>query len=70
LAHDALRRDCAIVNADVLVSGRGLSEDLDQVVLKSLMMQQAKEVIMLADASELGRAEQGAWAPLTPRWTW
>jgi DeoR/GlpR family transcriptional regulator of sugar metabolism len=33
------------------------------------MMQQAKEVIVLADAGKLGRAEQDAWAPLPPRWT-
>ena len=43
--------------------------DLDQVALKSLMMQQAKDVIVLADGGKLGRAEQDAWAPLPPRWT-
>jgi DeoR family fructose operon transcriptional repressor len=59
LAHDALRRDCTIVNANGLVSGRGLSEDLDRVLLESLMMQQAKEVIVLADVSKLGRTKQG-----------
>ncbi len=32
------------------------------------MMQQAKEVVVLADASKLGRAEQIAWSPLPPRW--
>jgi DeoR family transcriptional regulator, fructose operon transcriptional repressor len=73
LAHEALRRmtaDRAIVSSDGVVNGRGLSEaDLDQVALKSLMMQQSKEVIVLADASKLGRSEQSAWAPLPPRWT-
>jgi DeoR family transcriptional regulator, fructose operon transcriptional repressor len=73
LAYEALRRitaDRAIMSADGVVSGRGLCEaDLDQVALKSLMMQQAKEVIVLADAGKLGRAEQAAWAPLPPRWT-
>ena len=73
LAHDALRRmtaDRAIMSADGVVSGRGLCEaDLEQVALKSLMMEQAKDVIVLADAGKLGRAEQSAWAPLPPRWT-
>ena len=73
LAHDALRRmtaDRAIMSADGVVAGRGLCEaDLEQVALKSLMMEQAKEVIVLADAGKLGRAEQDAWAPLPSRWT-
>lgn len=73
LAYEALRRvtaDRAIMSADGVVSGRGLCEaDLDQVALKSLMMQQSKQVIVLADSSKLGRAEQTAWAPLPPLWT-
>ncbi len=73
LAIEALRRmtaDRAIMSADGVVHGRGLCEaDLDQVALKSLMMQQARELIVLADATKLGRAEQSAWAPLPPRWT-
>ncbi|MGX9424711.1 MULTISPECIES: DeoR/GlpR family DNA-binding transcription regulator [Bradyrhizobium] len=73
LANEALRRmtaDRAVMSADGVVDGRGLCEaDLEQVALKSLMMQQSKEVIVLADASKLGRAEQMAWAPLPPRWT-
>lgn len=73
LAHEALRRlsaDRAIMSADGVVSGRGLCEaDLDQVALKSLMMQQARDLIVLADSGKLGRAEQSAWAPLPPRWT-
>ncbi|MET0222211.1 MAG: DeoR/GlpR family DNA-binding transcription regulator [Tardiphaga sp.] len=73
LALEALRRmtaDRAIMSGDGVVGGRGLCEaDLDQVALKSLMMQQAREIIVLADASKLGRAEQSAWAPLPPRWT-
>ena len=73
LAHDALRRmtaDRAIMSADGVVGGRGLCEaDLEQVALKSLMMEQAKDVIVLADAGKLGRAEQSAWAPLPRQWT-
>ncbi|KIZ47305.1 DeoR faimly transcriptional regulator [Rhodopseudomonas palustris] len=73
LANDALRRmtaDRAIMSADGIVQGRGLCEaDLQQVALKSLMMQQAKDVIVLADACKLGRADQFAWAPLPDSWT-
>ncbi|MET0723405.1 MAG: DeoR/GlpR family DNA-binding transcription regulator [Tardiphaga sp.] len=73
LAHEALRRmtaDRAIMSADGVVGGRGLCEaDLEQVALKSLMMEQSKEVVVLADAGKLGRAEQSAWAPLPPQWT-
>jgi DeoR family transcriptional regulator, fructose operon transcriptional repressor len=73
LACEALRRmtaNRAIVSADGVVSGRGLCEaDLDQVALKSLMMQQSNEVVVLADAGKLGRAEQTAWASLPPHWT-
>jgi DeoR family fructose operon transcriptional repressor len=73
LANEALRRmtaDRAIMSADGIVGARGLCEaDLDQVSLKSLMMEQARDVVILADASKLGRADQVAWAPLPPRWT-
>jgi DeoR/GlpR family transcriptional regulator of sugar metabolism len=33
------------------------------------MMRQAREVIVLANAGKLGRAEQTAWAPLPRDWT-
>lgn len=72
LAADAMRRltaDRVFMSADGVVAGRGLCEaSLDQVALKSLMMEQAREVIVLADAGKLGRAEQAAWAPLPDRW--
>ena len=58
------------MRADGVVAGRGLCEvSLDQVILKSLMMRQSREVIVLADTSKLGRAEQSAWAPLPRNWT-
>jgi DeoR/GlpR family transcriptional regulator of sugar metabolism len=73
LAVEALRlmtADRAIMSADGVVAGRGLCEaSLDQTTLKSLMIRQSREVIVLADASKLGRAEQGAWAPLPRDWT-
>jgi DeoR family fructose operon transcriptional repressor len=73
LAVEAMRRmtaDKAFLSADGLVAGRGLCEaSLDQVALKSLMMEQAREVIVLADATKLARATQSAWAQLPQRWT-
>lgn len=72
LAVEAMRRmtaDRVVLSADGVVAGRGLCEaSLDQVVLKSLMMQQAREVVVLADSTKLGRAEQTAWAPLPSDW--
>ena len=73
LAVEGMRRltaDRVFTSADGVVAGRGLCEaSLDQVALKSLMMEQAGEVVVLADATKLGRAEQSAWAPLPARWT-
>jgi DeoR/GlpR family transcriptional regulator of sugar metabolism len=73
LAMDAMRRltaDKAFLSADGVVAGRGLCEaSLDQVALKSLMMEQAREVIVLADATKLSRSNQSAWAQLPCRWT-
>lgn len=73
LAVEAMRRLTAnrlVTSADGVVAGRGLCEaSLDQVALKSAMMAQAKDTIVLATAGKLGRSEQMAWAPLPRRWT-
>jgi DeoR/GlpR family transcriptional regulator of sugar metabolism len=73
LAEAALRRltaDRIFASADGVVPGRGLCEaTLEQVSLKSLMMAQAAETVVLADASKLGRAGQPCWAPLPAAWT-
>jgi DeoR family fructose operon transcriptional repressor len=73
LAEQALRQmtaDKLFTSADGVVAGRGLCEaTLEQVSLKSLMMEQAAQVYVLADASKLGRAGQPCWAPLRPGWT-
>jgi DeoR/GlpR family transcriptional regulator of sugar metabolism len=73
LAEGALRlltADKVFMSADGFVPGRGLCEAaIEQVSLKSLMMAQAAEVIVLMDASKLGRANQPAWAPLPGNWT-
>jgi len=71
LAMDALRRitaDRIFMSADGVVAGRGLCEaSLDQAALKSLMMERAREVVILADSTKLGRSTQSSWAPLPPR---
>ncbi len=73
LAEEAMRCMTAakfFTSADGLVAGRGLCEaTLEQASLKRLMMRQAAETFVLADASKLGRASQPAWAPLSNRWT-
>jgi DeoR family transcriptional regulator, fructose operon transcriptional repressor len=73
LAMNAMRRmtaDKVFMSADGLVAGRGLCEaSLDQVALKSLMIEQAREVVVLADATKLSRSNQSAWAQLPHRWT-
>jgi DeoR family fructose operon transcriptional repressor len=73
LAIDGLRHmtaDRLFMSADGVVAGRGLCEaSLDQIALKGLMMRQAREIIVLADATKLSRSDQAFWAPLPPHWT-
>jgi DeoR family transcriptional regulator, fructose operon transcriptional repressor len=73
LAEQGLRQlaaDRCFLSADGVVAGRGLCEaTLEQISLKSLMMAQAAEVFVLADASKLGRTSQPFWAPLDRPWT-
>ncbi|GGF12534.1 DeoR family transcriptional regulator [Aliidongia dinghuensis] len=73
LALDGMRRmtaDKLFTSADGVVAGRGLCEaSLEQAALKSLMINQAREVVVLADATKLARGDQDFWAELPPRWT-
>jgi DeoR/GlpR family transcriptional regulator of sugar metabolism len=73
LAEQALRQLTAqrvFMSADGVMPGRGVCEaTLEQVSLKATMMRQAREVVVLADASKLGRDGQPFWAPLPPGWT-
>jgi DeoR family fructose operon transcriptional repressor len=73
LAEATLRRLTAhktLVSADGFVPGRGLCEAaIEQVALKSLMIHQGTELLVLMDSSKLGRATQPAWAPLPRQWT-
>lgn len=70
LTLSRMTADKLFLGADGLVAGRGLCEaNMDQVALKCKMIEQAAEVIVLADASKLGFAGQQAWAPLERPWT-
>ncbi|SHI74486.1 transcriptional regulator, DeoR family [Roseomonas rosea] len=73
LAEATLRHvtaDRVFMSGDGVMPGRGVCEaTLEQVSLKSLMMRQAREVVVLADASKLGRDGQPFWAPLPLGWT-
>lgn len=60
----------AFLGADGVVAGRGICEATDaQAALKELMIEQANDVVVLADASKLGRAASPAWTPLDRAWT-
>ena len=60
----------AFLGADGVVAGRGICEATDaQASLKELMIAQANEVYVLADAGKLGRAASQAWTPLDRAWT-
>jgi DeoR family fructose operon transcriptional repressor len=73
MAEQGLRQmtaDRCFMSADGVVAGRGLCEaTMEQVALKSLMMVQATELFVLADASKLGRTSQPFWAALDRPWT-
>lgn len=65
-----LTADRLFTSADGLAAGFGLCEaTLEQVSSKSLMMQRVAAVVVLADASKLGRTSQPCWAPLPAYWT-
>lgn len=72
-AERILRRISAakvFLGADGVVAGRGICEATDaQASLKELMIEQAKEIFVLADCSKLGRAASQAWTPLDRSWT-
>ena len=70
MAMQRMTADKVFLGADGVAAGRGVCEaSLDQVSLKSLMMEQAREVIVLANSTKLSRAHQSSWAPLPQRWT-
>jgi DeoR family fructose operon transcriptional repressor len=72
-AERTMRRITAskvFLGADGVVAGRGICEATDaQASLKALMVRQAVQVYVLADATKLGRAPSQAWTPLDGPWT-
>jgi DeoR/GlpR family transcriptional regulator of sugar metabolism len=73
LAELVLRRLTArtvFLSADGVVAGRGLCEaNFAQTTLKELMIGQAEDIVVLADASKLGRTASRWWTPLERSWT-
>ncbi|MDB5715790.1 MAG: Transcriptional regulator, DeoR family, partial [Sphingomonadales bacterium] len=64
-----LMADRVFMSADGVVAKRGLCEaSLDQAFLKSMMIRQSRELVVLADASKIGRADSTAWTLFPPSW--
>ncbi|MDB5721588.1 MAG: transcriptional regulator, DeoR family, partial [Alphaproteobacteria bacterium] len=64
-----LTADRAFMSADGVVAKRGLCEaSLDQAYLKSTMIRQSRELVVLADASKVGRADSTAWTLFPSSW--
>ncbi|MFL6052957.1 MAG: hypothetical protein ACJ72W_08600, partial [Actinoallomurus sp.] len=62
--------DAVFLGADGVVANRGVCETTaEQATLKRLMVEQASEVYVLADASKLGRASGHWWTALDRPWT-
>ncbi|SIR43389.1 MULTISPECIES: DeoR/GlpR family DNA-binding transcription regulator [Acidiphilium] len=60
----------AFLGADGVVAGRGICEASDeQAALKDMMIAQAAEIYVLADADKLGHTASTAWTPLLRPWT-
>lgn len=58
------------LGADGVVAGRGICEASPaQISLKTLMAQQSREVVVLADATKLGTAPSHFWMPVHTPWT-
>jgi len=69
LMLDRLSIDTAFLSADGVLASHGLCEaTAEQAYLKERVIQRASHVIVLADASKLGRARQLHWTPLTRDW--
>ncbi|GAA0536269.1 DeoR family transcriptional regulator [Saccharopolyspora subtropica] len=70
LTLSRITADKVFLGADGLDPRLGICEaSLHQTRLKELMVERAREVYVLADASKLGTAPFNAWAPLPRSWT-
>jgi DeoR/GlpR family transcriptional regulator of sugar metabolism len=62
--------DVAFLGADGVVAGRGICEGTaEQASLKRAMVERARSVVVLADASKLGEASSHWWTTLDGSWT-
>lgn len=60
----------AFLGADGVVAGRGICEaSPSQISLKTLMAEQSREVVVLADSTKLGKAPSHFWMPVHTPWT-
>jgi DeoR/GlpR family transcriptional regulator of sugar metabolism len=73
LAEAALRgitADAVFLGADGVVAGRGVCEGTaEQAALKRLMVQQARDIYVLADSTKLGQGGSHWWTALDRPWT-
>jgi DeoR/GlpR family transcriptional regulator of sugar metabolism len=73
LAESAIARlsfDRAFMGADSVHAERGICEaDLEQTLLKELMMSRATHTYVLAHGAKLGQSPFHAWAVMPARWT-
>jgi DeoR/GlpR family transcriptional regulator of sugar metabolism len=73
IAETALRgitADAVFLGADGVVAGRGVCEGTaEQAALKQLMVQQARDIYVLADSTKLGQAGSHWWTVLDRPWT-
>lgn len=65
-----VRGDYAFLGAQNLNAARGIASlSFEQARLKSLMMQHAERVFILADASKFRQPVEQFWSPFPPKWT-
>ncbi|MFI5086221.1 MAG: DeoR/GlpR family DNA-binding transcription regulator [Actinomycetales bacterium] len=68
-AMNNITADAAFLGTDGLVAGRGLSEGTaEQASLKRMMVDNAREVYVLADSTKLGLDTSHWWTPLERPW--
>ncbi|HEX2174987.1 MAG TPA: DeoR/GlpR family DNA-binding transcription regulator [Nocardioidaceae bacterium] len=70
LTLDRLVVDVAFLGVDAVDPRNGVGEPtLAEAEVKERVAQRARRVVVLADATKLGREAVPAWAPLPPGWT-
>jgi DeoR/GlpR family transcriptional regulator of sugar metabolism len=70
LALDRMAVDVAFLGVDAVDARYGVGEPtLPEAQVKERVAGRARRVVVLADATKLGRVSVPAWAPLPPGWT-